>query len=169
MANDTYTDQIRKWMVPTVKAIHNECIRLCSGPLLKIASGQLVNSFYTYISPDFHNALIWNTSPHMYIWEFIGLGNGVKKAPKGHAFQIIKRGALSQRSQKGIIYRQTIKVSGRYSKPVRPMSIATRNVVLGPDGEQRRQDLGFGIGWVITMRFIRMLEQKGVNVQVRVV
>ena len=167
---NTFTDVITHWMVLTVAAIKAEAIRLCSGPLLHVASSTLINSFYSYISPDGHNGLVWNTAPHMALWEYKGLGTKVLHAPKGKPFVIVKRGVYnSPRATMGVIFRETIRPSGKYSKPLAPMWTATRNTVLGPAGEQRRQDLGYGIGWVIVMRYIRMLEQKGYAVTIRVI
>lgn len=166
----TYSEVITKWMVETVKAIKDEAIRLCSGPLLKISSGSLVNSFYTRVWDRGHRGLVGNSAPHAMLWEYKGLGAKVKKAPHDKPFKIVKRGVFtSPRSQKGVIFRMTIKPSGRYARPVAPLWTATRNAVLGVEGQRRRADLGYGIGWVIVTRWIRSLQQRGYNVTVRVI
>ena len=165
----TYTEVIRKWTTETVAAIKTEAIRLCSGPILKVSSGGLIGSFFTMVSADGHMGWVWNTSPYMATHEYKGLG-GKKTAPKGKPFKIEKRGVYSPRSQKGVIYRTVINPKkGKFSRPVAPMWNATKNAVRGPAGERRRQDLGYGIGWVIVTRWIRMMHQRGTNVTVRVV
>lgn len=169
-SSDTFSGQITKWMIPTLAAIKAEAIRLCSGPLLHIGTGTLVNSFYTKMWADGHMGQVWNTAPYFALWEFTGLGTKVKKAPEGHPFVIVKRGVFtSPRAQKGVIYRQTIKPKGKYAKPLAPLWTATKTAVRGPEGQKRREDLGYGIGLVIVFRYIRMLEQSGANVTVRVV
>ena len=166
--NDTYESVITKWTVATVKAIKAEAIRLCSGPLLKVQSGTLINSFFTRVWDRGHQGLVGNRAPHAAMWEFKGLKPGIQKAPKDHPFKIIKRGVYSPRSSKGVVYRQTIKVSGKYARPVAPLWTATRNEVLGPNGQRRREELGYGIGWVVVTRWLRMLQQRGYTLSIRV-
>jgi len=158
----TYIKIFTVWMHSTTLAIQTEAIRLVSGPLLKISSGTLVNSFYKRVLDNGHLGIVGNRAPHAHLWEWEGLG-GPKKAPKGKPFKIIKRGALGARSQKGVIYRNYIKPSGRYARPVAFLWTATKNEMTGTRGRKKFVKLGYDVAYAIVLRYTSMLQRRGVN------
>ena len=164
----TYSQVFTKWMDSTTLAIMNEARRLVNGPLLKVASGSLLNSFYRRILQNGHLGIVGNRAKHAYLWEYEGLG-GPKKAPKGRPFKIVKRGVLSPRSQKGVIYRNYIKPKSKYKKPVEFLWTATKNEMTGRKGVRKLQDLGYGVGWAISIRYVQMLKRTYSNLTIRVI
>lgn len=155
----TFNKIFKVWMHSAVLAVKTEAIRLVSGPLLKRDSGTLVKSFFTRVLLDGHLGLIGNSAPHAAMWEFEGLG-GPKKAPKGKPFIIVKRGAYSPRSQKGVVYRTTIKPKSKFQKPVKFLRIATENEMTGQRGRVKYTKLGRDVGYAIVSRYATMLERR---------
>jgi hypothetical protein len=155
----TFNKIFTLWMESATLAVKTEAIRLVNGPLLHRDSGTLANSFFRKVFDNGHLGLVWNTAPHAYLWEFKGLGMP-RKAPKGHPFEIIKRGALSPRSQKGIIFRTTIKPKSKYQKPVRFMRAALVREMTGTRGRVKYTKLGRDVGYAIVSRYATLLERK---------
>jgi hypothetical protein len=164
----TYSTIFRIWMNLATLAVMQEAKRLVSGPLLKVGTGTLLNSFYREVKNEGHLGIVGNNAPHAQLWEFQGLG-GPKTAPKGHAFKIVKRGVFSPRGQKGVIYRRTIRPSGKYARPVAFLWTATKNEFSGTKGEEKLTRLGTDVAYALASRYARMLELKGANVTIRMI
>ena len=155
----TYNQIFAAWMEDAVHDIKAEAVRLVSGPLLKVSSGQLVNSFHTRVLQNGHLGVVWNDAPHAATWEFQGVDyKGAAKANK--PTQIIKRGALGNRSDMGIKWRTMNYKRTKNKKPVHFLWTATRNEMTGNRGRGRYATLGYEVGYLIARRYVDMLKQK---------
>jgi hypothetical protein len=153
--SDIYT----AWMQDVVDDIKKEAIRLCSGPLLKTSSGTLVASFFTAVEDGGRDGFVWNTAPYADIWENQGL-HYMQMGRKRQVIKIVKRGAISGRSSFGTIYRSLNYNKTRDKKPVHFLWIATRNEMLGTRGQQRYDNLGVEVAYMVARRYVDQLQRQ---------
>lgn len=155
-----FNDIFLGWMWDAVTDIKKEAIRLVSGPLLKVSSGTLVNSFYADVRENGHLGLVGNTAPYAYTWEEEGIDYKTNIAKNKKVIKIVKRGALGNRSQMGVIYRTLNYNKTKNKRPVHFLWTAVRTEMAGNRGRQRYETLGYEVGYAIARRYVNMLQRK---------